>query len=135
MKLTLKIAVALAVIVTAVAAYAEVPDVSKWSCEAKLVYPNPDYGSEVMACDSNGPRSFYMKISGELVYIHEHRNDGDKTVYYNALKTNEGNWIEAVNKSDLIFESGNAENGGILMLLFDDNDNVVAERLVPLLKK
>ena len=133
MKLTRKIVVALAVLMAAGVAYAEIPDVSKWDCLNNGV-AYPDYGVETTFCDViiGG----YITISGELVYIHEHRTNADKTtIYYNALKTNEGSWVEVVNKIDLIFSGKEIENNGIMMSIFDDNGNIVAKRFVSLLKK
>ena len=139
MKLTLKIVVALTVLMAAGVVYAEIPDVSKWACPAGVINvngTNPDYGLETMACDGDEPRSFYVKVSGELFYIHEHRTDGGKTVYYNALKTDNGSWIEVVNRNDRSYKYRYAENGNdIIVSITDDNRVVVAERLVPLLKK
>lgn len=137
MKLTLKaIAVLTFLIATAMVAYAEVPDVSKWSCPKSVVQTDPDYDAEFMLCDDGGSGSFYVKISGELVYIHEHRTIANKTVYYNALKTNEGIWVEIVNKLDLTaMVEGVASNRTLSIVIVDDNDKVVARRSTPLFKK
>jgi len=135
MKLTRKIVVALAVLMAAGVAYAEIPDVSKWSCPKGVVESHPDYGAEFTVCDNLGLESFYLKVSGELVYIHEHRMDKGKTVYYNALKTNEGNWVEMVNEKDFIFNAEEIENSGIMTSIIDDDGKVIAKRITPLLKK
>ena len=135
MKLTRKIVVALAVLMAAEIAYAEIPDVSKWSCPKGVVESHSDYGAEFTVCDNLGLESFYLKVSGELVYIHEHRMDKGKTVYYNALKTNEGNWVEMVNEKDFIFNAEEIENSGIMTSIIDDDGKVIAKRITPLLKK
>lgn len=134
MKLTLRIAIALAVLTTATAAYAEIPDVSKWSCPNNVVENVPDYGVVVTMCDDSAG-SLYVKVSGELIHIHEHRMDAGAAVYYNALKTNEGNWVEVVNKRDLVWGSELTETGDVVVNIIDDNGVVVAKRIVPLLKK
>lgn len=135
MKLTLKIAIALAVIATATIVYAEVPDVSRWSCSSDTVINIPSYDMKAVTCGQYGENA-YVNISGEPVYVHEHRRTyGAKTVYYNALKTNEGNWVEAVNIKDWLWKTNTAENGDIEVSIMDDNDVVAAKRLIPLLKK
>ncbi len=135
MKLMLKYAVALAVLAAAGTAYAEVPDVSKWSCPGGVTESHPNYGIEVTDCFGSDSEGLYVKISGELVYIHEHRKDANKQVYYNALKTNEGNWVEVVNKIDLVFNAREIENNTIMMSIVDDNGNIVAKRVIPSLQK
>ena len=138
-RLTLKIVVALAIFMAAGVAYAEMPDVSKWVCASNVVKNDPNskllanYGIETVECFNSSWA--YVKVSGELVYIYEYRTVSGETVHYRALKTNEGNWVEVVNKKDLAVKADKVENGDIIMSIFDDNDNVVAERLVPLLKK
>ena len=141
MRLTLKIVVALVALMMVGVAYAEVPDVSKWSCPNGVVISSSDspfigtyYRIEVIECLGSG--WVYIKVSGELVYIHEHRTDADKAVYYNALKTNEGNWVENVNKIDLFFKlkSTGIENNDIMIIITDDDGNIVAKRVIPLLK-
>ena len=135
MKMTRKIVIVLAVfLAVATTAYAEVTDVSKWSCSNNVSNNFPDYDIEIMDCDSDGSSNFYVKVSGEPIYIHEHRTDAGKTVYHNALKTNEGNWVEVVNKRDLIFNGKLTENEGVEMSISDDNGVVVAKRIVLKLK-
>ena len=133
MKLTLKIVVALAVLMAATTAYAEIPDVSKWVCPKAFVETFPEYGVETTDCSDGALYNVYVKISGELVYIHEHRTDAHKTVYYNALKVGD-QWIEVVNTKDLIW-SGEKVEKGFETNISDDNGNIVAERFVPLLTK
>ncbi len=133
---SLKIVVALAVLMAAGIAYAEVPDVSKWSCPNSVVETDSDYDSEFMFCGGNGSGSFYVKISSELVYIHEHRTIANKAVYYNALKTNEGNWVETVNQLDLIAKTEEITNKRtFIIIVVDDKDKIVARRSIPLFKK
>ncbi len=141
MKLTLKIILALAVLTAVEAAYAEVPDVSKWSCSDfdAIVYGS-DHDIQIRSCSGfNGQKFYFIKVSGELVCIHEHRKDAGKIVYYNALKTNEDQWVEIINKEDLQEESPflSAEltvNGSYIMNITDDSGAVIAKRLVPRLK-
>lgn len=137
MKLTLKIAIALAVFATAATAYAEVPDVSKWSCPNDEVLNFPKYDMKVTICDSDGADFYvYIKVSDELVYVHEERKDADgKNVYYNALKTNKGDWVEVVNKNDLVWEEYSTESQDIEVSISNDNSVEVAKRIIPLLKK
>ena len=138
MKMTLKIAIALIVLMVAVATtYASVPDVSKWSCLDTFVRNNTGYGVKLTACKNSNAltMSFYMEVSGELIYIHEHLMNGYKMVYYNALKTDKGNWVEVVNEQDLVFRENMEENKDFMISITDDNGNVIAKRLIPLLKK
>lgn len=116
-------------------AYAEVPDVSKWSCPDKNVESFSEYGLEVIDCSVIESSRVYVKVSGELIYIHEHRTDKGEIVYYNALKTNDGAWVEVVNKKDLIWSGKEVENKGVEMSIIDDNGAVVAKRIISLLKK
>lgn len=134
MKLMLKVVVALSVLMAATVAYAEVPDVSKWSCQNATVLDVPNYGVVVTICGNDNGGSFYAKVSGELFYIHEHRMDADKAVYYNALKTGDW-WVEVVNKKDLAWVEKTTENGNVEVSIIDDNGAVIAKRIVPLLKK
>ena len=135
MKLTLKIVVALAVLMAVGVAYAEVPDVSKWSCPDSHVSRFPDYGVETTYCDKSSEDSVYIKVSGELVYVYERITDAGKTVYYNALKTENG-WIEVVNQRGFILMAKYVENKRAVVYYIVDNDNVVvATRFIPLLKK
>lgn len=129
------VVLALTILTSAATAYAEVPDVSKWSCPNAVVKSAPNYGMEAMNCNSGVTWNAYAKVSGELIYIHEHRMDADKASYYNAMKTNEGNWVEVVNKSDLVWKSKPTENRDAEVYIVDDNGIVVAKRTVPLLKK
>jgi hypothetical protein len=122
----------IAVLMAAEIAYAEIPDVSKWSCAEKII--DPDYGVKIMIC---GDRGAHLKVSGELVYIHEHRINAGNTVYYNALKTNDGIWVETVNERDIAFSKENRieNNKEVVIMSFYDNDgNVIANRTVPKLK-
>lgn len=136
MKLMLKVVVVLAVLMASTVAYAEVPDVSKWSCPNAYIQNIPDHGAEITFCNKIGSAGFYVKVSGELIYIHEHRTDANKTVYYNALKNNKGTWwVEVVNKTDLIYEIKTEQNNNITLSIVDDNGVVVAKRLIPFLKK
>lgn len=136
MKLTLKIAIALTVLTAALAAYAEVPDVLKWSCQNAVVGNFPNYGVEAVSCEPDSSGNLYVKVSGELIYVHEHRKDADgKNVYYNALKTNEGKWMEVTNSKDVLYNFEIKENGDTLLMILDDNNNIIAKMLVPLLKK
>ncbi len=134
MKLTLKTVVVLAALMAAGTAYAEVPDVSKWVCPNGVIDNDSDYGVEYMNCDTGGSGNLYLKVSGELVYVHEHRMDQGKTVYYNALKTNEGKWVETINTKDLVYSTGEVASGVVVVDIVDDDDKIVAQRSVPRLK-
>lgn len=134
MKSMMKIAVALAVIMIAGTAYAEIPDVSKWPCPKSVVKYYSEYGIEVMDCH-DGSGKFYDKVSGELFYIHEPRTNGDKTVYYNALKTNNGNWVEVINERHLRINGIREDNGNSTVYITDDSGKVIAERTISPLKK
>ena len=132
----LKVAVTLAVLMAAGTAYAEMPDVSKWSCSKGTVQNDRDYDMEITNCDCGGSRKFYVKVSGELIYIHyEHRTDVDKTVYYNALKINDGNWVEIINKKYLVLTVVKIRKSRISVAITDNNNVVIAERTIPLFKK
>lgn len=136
MRLILKVVIALAVIVAATVAYADIPDVSKWVCPDAVSKNSPDHGIESMSCDKIGSGNIYVKAAGELIYIHEHRMDNDKVVYYNALKTEKNDqWIEVVNKKDLVFDVKSFENGEIEISISDDNGAIIAKRIIPSLKR
>jgi len=115
------------------AAYAD-PDVSKWSCHRDDIQKNFDYGIELVLCGVSGSGNFYVRVSGELIYVHEHITKDNKTVYYNALKVGD-RWFEVVNRNDLFFESEEVSDIGILISIIDDEGEIVAKRAFPLLNK
>lgn len=135
MKLTLKVVVVLAVIIAAASTvYAEIPDVSKWSCQEAIIKNATDYGMEIMNCKKGVDWNAYIKVSGELIYIHEHRMDADKAVYYNALKTGDL-WVEVINKKDFVLKERLTKNRDLEVSIIDDNGVEIAKRIFPLLKK
>ncbi len=134
MKRALKIAIVSFVLIVAITVDdTGVPDVSKWDCPGGIMKTLSDYEIEIMSCDSIGSESFYVKVSRKLIYIHEHRKSSGKTMYYNALKTNEGNWVETFHETDLIFNFGEIENRGKIISFTDDNGRVF-KRTIPSFK-
>ena len=113
---------------------AQVPDVCiRKNCE--VVFIDPNFGVEIKRCVTEANEfGAYLTAYGELVYVHEHRLVNDKVVFYNALKTQDGNWVEDVSEEeDRDFEDKPAEGGyqnGFTISITDDNGKIVASRFL-----
>lgn len=135
MKLILKTAAVLVALFAIFApVYAEIPDVSKWECPEFVVEQFPQFGIEKRNCFSSNDGWFvnaYLNLSGELIFVHEHRVVNDKPVYYNALKTVDGKWVEVLLMEDKFFKELLEADKGITLLLEDNEGKTVATRLIP----
>ncbi len=115
----------------------DLPDVTKWNCPADEVDKVPEYNVAIYSCyDANGKLyNEYLKVGDELVYVHEHRNVSDKLVIYNALKQNNGTWVEVTGSEDTDFDVELVQGGSKVSIADSSGEKMAAERFVPKVKK
>ncbi len=109
----------------------DLPDITQWECppiESPGVRNYPKYGLQIVDCPDE--RNIYIKVRGELIYVHEHQSY-NPPIIYNALKNNHGEWVEITTNGVVDKTYGiKFVRGGVELSIFNEAGGVLATRFI-----